>query len=84
MPRPALHPALITLTTIVLLLAAVVALFAHQDPRSYSTPTSSGSASDVVTYGESLVGLLIAGATTAFAWWASVPFRGIGGDAARL
>ena len=38
-----------------LVVAAGLALIAHDDPRTYATPTSSGGTSDVVTVAESLL-----------------------------
>jgi hypothetical protein len=46
----------------VLVIAAVVSLFAHQDPVRWSTATQSGSTSDVITVQEALtsIGFLVA------------------------
>ncbi|MGH9164011.1 MAG: hypothetical protein ACRDZW_00660 [Acidimicrobiales bacterium] len=53
---------------IALLFAATVALFAHQDPRSYTRATSSGSTSDVITGGEALLSLAFTASAVAAGW----------------
>jgi hypothetical protein len=60
---------------VALLFVAVWALlFAHEDPRSWTTATGGGSTSDVVTYAESAVSLaLVAGALVLGAWAAAMP-----------
>lgn len=62
-----------TLVTVVLLLVAGLVLFVHQDPRSYTTPTSGGSVSDVVTYAESATSLAVVAVAVGWAWVASAP-----------
>ena len=47
--------ALITMSVAALLVAAVISLFVHEDPRSYSTPAGGGSTSDVITPLETLI-----------------------------
>ena len=48
-------------------IAAVVSLFAHQDPVSWSTATQSGTTSDVITMSEALtvIGFLVAAVAVA-------------------
>jgi hypothetical protein len=46
-----------TVTVLVLLVAAALALFVHQDPRSWTSETGSGSTSDVITAAEALISL---------------------------
>lgn len=53
--------------------AAVVALFAHQDPRSWSTATSEGSTSDVITLGESLLSLWLVALALTLGWYLTAP-----------
>lgn len=65
--------AVTTLVTVVLLLVAGLVLFVHQDPRSYSTPTSGGSVSDIVTYAESATSLAVVTIAVGWAWMASAP-----------
>jgi hypothetical protein len=60
---------LTTAFVLALLVAAVVALFFHQDPRSYSTANGGGSTSDVITALESLISLALAAAAIAGGWW---------------
>jgi hypothetical protein len=57
------------------LAAAVVVLFVHQDPRSYTTATGGGSTSDVITFAESLFSLALTAAAVAVAWALSAPRR---------
>lgn len=63
--------ALTTASVLALLVAAVVALFFHQDPRSYSTANGGGSTSDVITVIESLISLALATAAIAGGWLAA-------------
>lgn len=65
--------AVTTVVTVGLLVEAGVVLLVHDDPRTYSTPTSSGGVSDVVTYAESAVSLAVVAAAIVWAWWASAP-----------
>lgn len=60
-PRAALTTALVS----VLLVAAVAALFVHLDPREYTTPTTSGGTSDVITVVEALISLALTGTAVA-------------------
>lgn len=63
----------LTLFVWALLFAAIVALFVHEDPRSYVTATVSGSTSDVITAAEALISLALAAAATAGGWWMAAP-----------
>ena len=62
-----------TLAVLALLAAAAIALFAHPDPRSYTTPTGGGSTSDVITYTESLLSLALTGSAVAAGWYHTTP-----------
>lgn len=66
--------AAVTLWVVVLLLiAAVGALLVHQDPREYTTRTSSGSTSDIITTVEALVSLTLTATSLAAGWFLSAP-----------
>ncbi len=71
-PDPADHPPLVVALSsaivIMLVIAALVTLFVHEDPRSWTTPTESGATSDVITAGEALLSLLLVGAALVFGW----------------
>ena len=60
--------ALTTVTVVALLLAAAISLFVHEDPRSYTTPTESGSTSDVITPIEALIALALVCAAMVVGW----------------
>jgi hypothetical protein len=63
-----------TLAVVVpLLIAAVGALLVHQDPREYTTSSSSGSTSDVITSVEALISLLLTATSLAAGWFLSAP-----------
>ena len=57
-----------TLAVLIKLVAAVVVLFVHEDPRSWSTATGGGSTSDVITFAESLPSLLLTAAAIGAGW----------------
>lgn len=78
-------PLFIAAVVVVLFLAAAIALFAHQDPREYSTPTVSGSTSDVISVAESLTSMALLTAGLAIAWSHAdrVPDRRVRPDGAR-
>lgn len=59
------------------LLAAVVALFLHDDPRQWSSATGGGSTGDVITLGESLISLAFTFAAVAAGWLLIPPAPGI-------
>lgn len=61
------------LAVIVLLVASVVVLLAHQDPRSYTTATGGGSMSDVITYVEAIGSLALSAAAVAVGWLLAAP-----------
>lgn len=71
LPSPRGQSAVTTLVTVVLLLVAGLVLFVHPDPRSYSTPTSGGGVSDVVTYVESATSLAVVAIAIGWAWVAA-------------
>ncbi len=56
---PSRRAALVSAVVVALLVAAVVALFVHLDPRDYTTASSSGSTSDVITTIEALISLAL-------------------------
>ena len=58
-----------------LLVAAVVVLFVHQDPRSYVTANGGGSTSDVITFAESIPSLALTASAIAAGWVLSAPRR---------
>jgi hypothetical protein len=70
---PAPLVALLSAVVIMLVIAALVSLFIHEDPRSWVTPAESGATSDVVTIGESLVSLLLVGAALVVGWRSAAP-----------
>lgn len=63
------------LAVFVLLAAAVVILFVHQDPRAYTTSTGGGSTSDVITFAESLPSLALTACAVASGWVLAAPRR---------
>ena len=68
--------AAVTLWVVVLfLIAAVGALLVHQDPREYTTPTSSGGTSDIITTVEALISLALTATGLAAGWFLSAPVR---------
>ena len=63
-----------TVAVLALLVAAGLALFAHEDPREWTTATGGVyGTSDVVTYGEAAVAVGLAAAAVAGGWWATRP-----------
>lgn len=71
---PAIGTAAGTISAVFVLLAAAVAvLFLHDDPRTYSTATSSGSTSDVITYAESVPSLALSVAAIGAGWLLARP-----------
>jgi hypothetical protein len=80
-PLRAWRTGLVALSVVAFLIAAVISLFVHQDPRQYTTPTESGSTSDVITPLETLICLALVFAAITTAWLAAAPKRRpIGGD----
>lgn len=72
--------AALTLCVVALLLiAAVAALLVHQDPRDYTTPTESGSTSDVITAVEAAISLALTAGGMAAGWRLSAPRVRAGG-----
>jgi hypothetical protein len=67
--------AVATIVVVIFVIAAVVALFAHQDPRTYTTSTGSGSTSDVVSSTESLISLGLSTVAVAGGWILTTPSR---------
>jgi len=71
--RPCAPAPVTTLVVIVLAVVAVLALFAHADPRTWGGPSSGGSTSDVVTVTEALGALGLVGVALAAAWYLATP-----------
>ncbi len=59
---------LTTLAVLGLLVAATVALFVHQDPRTFSTGNSGGGVSNVISIEESLASLSFTAAAVTAGW----------------
>lgn len=72
-PPPLVPAAVSAVVVLLFLVVAVMALFAHEDPRSYSTPTESGGTSDVVTYAEALVSIALVATGIGVGWALSRP-----------
>jgi hypothetical protein len=67
-------PVWVTIWALVVVIgAAVLALFAHQDPRSWSSATAEGSTSDVITFGESLLSLWLVALALWLGWYLAAP-----------
>ena len=62
-------------TVLLLLVAALVSLFANQDPREYVTDTSVHGTSDIVTYAEAALSLVLTAAAIGAGWWLAAPTR---------
>jgi hypothetical protein len=70
----------IAMAMVLLLVAAVLALFVHQDPREWVTPRSSYSTSDVVSYAEAAVSVLLTSTAVAVGWrWTKRPVADLPG-----
>jgi hypothetical protein len=66
--------AALTLCVVALLLiAAVVVLFVHQDPREYTTATGGGSTSDVITVAEATISFALSAGGVAAGWRLAAP-----------
>jgi hypothetical protein len=74
-PRPKVPAGITAFVVVALLVGAAMALFIHQDPREYETPTFSEGTSDVVTGVEGLVMIGLASAAVGLGWWLSEPRR---------
>jgi hypothetical protein len=70
---PPLVVAITSVVVVVLVVAALFSLFVHQDPRDWSSATSSGSTSDVITVAESFVSLLLVGTALVLGWRWTAP-----------
>ena len=60
---------------VALLVGSAMALFVHQDPREYQTPTYSEGTSDVVTGFEGVVMIGLAALAVGVGWISSGPRR---------
>lgn len=67
---------LATASVLAFLLAAVVALFLHDDPRQWSSADGGGSTGDVITVGESLISLWLTVGAVATGWLLVPPAAG--------
>lgn len=65
--------ALTTVVVLTLLVAALAALFAHEDPREYVTETTHYGTSDIVTYGESALSLALTVTAIGAGWRLAAP-----------
>lgn len=74
--RPRAAAGAVALAFLMLIVAAFMLLFTHDDPASYSTPTRRGSTSDVIVAWESLRSLALAALAVGSAWWLSAPISG--------
>lgn len=75
-PIPCAPASLTTLLVLVLDATALVALLAHQDPRTWGDGHGGGSTSDVVTVAESLVALGLVALAVLSAWYLATPLPG--------
>jgi hypothetical protein len=81
--RPCAPMAVTTLVVLTLVVGAGLALFAHDDPRSWQHGEVSGSTSDVVTVPESLLSLGLGSLAICAAWYLATPVTRRAGDRAR-
>jgi hypothetical protein len=81
--QPCAPVAVTTLVVLVLDVVAGLALFAHDDPRTYSTTTSSGGTSDVITVAESPLCLRLLSLAAVAAWYMATPLARGGPAGAR-
>jgi hypothetical protein len=58
---------------LIVLVAALVVLFAHQDPRQYVTATGSYGTSDIVTCVEAATSLALTAVALVAGWWLAAP-----------
>jgi len=65
---PGIRAASATLLVLALLFAALLALFSSDDPRTFTSSTSTYETSDVVTYTESAVSLALVGLALTAGW----------------
>jgi hypothetical protein len=72
-PQPRVPAGITAAIVVALLVGSAMALFVHQDPREYETPTYSEGTSDVVTGVEGLVMIGLAAAAVMVAWVFSAP-----------
>ena len=75
-PMSAARTAVTLWVVVLFLIAAVGALLVHQDPREYSTATSSGGTSDIITAVEALISLALTATSLAAGWFLSAPGHG--------
>ena len=72
-PVGALRSLLTTIGVVGLLVAATVALFVHEDPRSYSTPRGGGATSNVISTDEAPASLALVGGAVGSGWLLAGP-----------
>lgn len=63
----------VTVLVLAMLLAALLALFVHQDPREYTTATAGYGTSDVITAAEALLSLALVGGALGVGWTLAAP-----------
>ncbi len=68
-----LQPTATTLVVLALLVAAVLALLVHQDPREYRTATAGYGTSDIITAAEALISLGLTATALAVGWVLAAP-----------
>jgi len=73
--HPGWRVAATTIGVLALLIAAMAALFVHDDPRHYTTDTGDYSTSDIVTYIEATLSLALTATAIAIAWRLNPPGR---------
>jgi hypothetical protein len=86
-PQPRVPAGITAVTVVALLVGSAMALFLHQDPREYETPTYSEGTSDVVTGFEGGVMIGLAALAVGVGWISSGPRRprvSTDGDAGRV
>lgn len=64
-----------TVVVVVLLVGALLALFARDDPREYVTYTTSYGVGDVITYSEAAVSVALTTTALLAGWWLAAPRR---------
>lgn len=74
--RPRVPMPVSSAVILAMVIGAAAALIVHADPRTFVTPTVSGSTSDVVTYAESALSLALVGAALGFGRWSSSSVSG--------
>jgi hypothetical protein len=74
-PIGGLRATALTILVLGLLVAALLALLVHQDPREYTTATAGYGTSDVITAAEALLSLALVGSSLVVGWTLAAPRR---------